>query len=250
MIAALPMYARPETAGATARLWAAIRDALGAGPRSLAEPEDLWALWQAPDLLLAQTCGLPYRAHLKDRVTLVGTPDFGLPGCAPGWYRSVYVVRNGTARHLDDLRSPRLALNEPLSQSGWAAPAAHFAATGRSLGPLLVTGSHATSARAVAEGAADLAALDAQTWRLLARHDPVAEHLEVVGMTPPSPGLPLITARGRDPDPLARAVEAGIAALAPADRAALGLRGLVRIPAAVYLAHPLPPAPAPARDAA
>lgn len=250
MIAALPMYARPETAGATARLWAAIRDALGEGPETLAEPEDLWALWEAPELLLAQTCGLPYRARLKDRVALVGTPDYGLPGCAPGWYRSVHVVRRGDARHLDDLRSPRFALNEPLSHSGWAAPAAHFAATGRAFGPLLATGSHAASARAVVEGAADLAALDAQTWRLMARHDPVARELAVIGMTPPSPGLPLITARERDPEPLARAVGQAIARLAPEDRAALGLRGLVRIPAAVYLAQPLPPAPTLARDAA
>lgn len=250
MIAALPMYGRPETADSTARLWSAIRDALGAGPEALSDAEDLWTLWEAPDLLLAQTCGLPYRARLHLCVTLVGTPDFGLPGCAPGWYRSVYVARADGPDRLDAFRAPRFALNEPLSQSGWAAPSAHFAATGRSFGPLTVTGSHAASARAVAEGAADLAALDAQTWRLIARHDAFAAGLRVIGSTPPSPGLPLITAKGRDPEPLARAVGAAIAALAPADRAALGLRGLVRIPAAVYLAQPLPPVPSLDRTAA
>jgi ABC-type phosphate/phosphonate transport system substrate-binding protein len=242
VIAALPMYARPETAGATARLWAAIRAALGEGPAQLTEAPDPWEVWEAPDLLLAQTCGLPYRARLSDRVALVGTPDYGLPGCAPGWYRSVYVTRAGEAARLD-ARAPRFALNDPLSQSGWAAPAAHFAATGRRFGALTVTGSHAASAGAVAEGAADLAALDAQSWRLIARHDPVAGALEVAGATPPSPGLPLITAR-RDAGRIARAVAAGIAALPPEDRAALDLRGLVAIPAAVYLAQPpAPPLP-------
>lgn len=245
MIAALPMYARPETAGATARLWTAIRDALGEGPERLTEAGDLWALWEAPDLLLAQTCGLPYRARLADRVALVGTPDFGLPGCAPGWYRSVYVTRADGPDDLDALPAPRLAVNEALSQSGWAAPAAHFAATGRSFGAVTITGAHAASAAAVAEGAADLAALDAQTWRLIARHDPVAQGLKVIGATPPSPGLPLITARGADAARIARAVAAGIAALSPDDRAALDLRGLVAIPSAVYLAQPAaPPLPA------
>jgi hypothetical protein len=58
------------------------------------------------------------------------------------------------------------------------------------------------------------------------------------------PGLPLITARGRDAPALAQAVAGAVAGLDGADRAALGLVGLVRIPAGAYLALPIPPNPA------
>ena len=64
MIASLGMYDRTETAAANDRLWAGIRDGLRA--RGIAAPEALtrgdgayWPAWQAPDLVLSQTCGFP-----------------------------------------------------------------------------------------------------------------------------------------------------------------------------------------------
>jgi len=242
VIAALPMYDRPEIAAATDRLWAAIAARLRA--RGIAAPErltrggDPWALWQSPDLLLAQTCGLPFRARLAGRVRLVGTPDYGLPGCPPGHYRSVIVARG------PDLPArPRLAYNEALSQSGWAAALDWAAGAGLRLGARVPTGAHAASLAAVARGAADLAALDAVTWRLLVRHDPAAAGVQVLARTRPTPGLPLITAAERDLAPLRAAVASAIAALSPPDRRATGLVGLVRIDADAYLALPIPPDP-------
>ena len=67
--------------------------------------------------------------------------------------------------------------------------------------------------------------------------------LKVVGLTDPTPGLPYITALGRDPDPIRAATQGAIAALTAADRDILGLRGLVRIPVESYLAVPNPPSP-------
>ncbi len=234
------MYLRPETAGATGRLWQAIRAELGEGPADLDTPSDLMTHWRDPALVLSQTCGLPYRAHLHGLVDLVGTPDYGLPGCRPGYYRSVLVTRPEHARTAPaDWAAMRLAVNDGGSQSGWAAPAAHLAAQGLAFGTVVLTGAHAASARAVARGDADIAALDAQTWRLICRHDPLA--LTVVAETAPTPGLPLITARGRGAQ-VRRAVSAALARLSPSDADALDLRGLIGIPAASYLAEPLPPA--------
>ncbi|PWK61043.1 phosphate/phosphite/phosphonate ABC transporter substrate-binding protein [Roseicyclus mahoneyensis] len=240
MIAALPMYDRPELRAETDALWSAIRDALRAhgigAPDHLTRDRDLWEIWQSPDLLLAQTCGLPFRARLHARVTLVATPDYGLPDCPPGHYRSVILARDAS---LPD--RPRVAINDALSQSGWAA--LHGWATARSLplGPVTLTGSHAASARAVAGGAADLAAIDAQTWRLLVRAgaDPTLE----IARTPPTPGLPLITAQGRDPAPIRAALAQALAALPAASAAALDLRGFVSIEARTYRAIPIPPNP-------
>lgn len=249
MIASLGMYDRAECQPANDRLWALIRDELRAA--GLPAPDALtrgggayWDAWQAPDLILSQTCGFPYRARLHGHVALIGTPDYGVEGCAPGHYRSVFVVRKdnpGTA--LADFNGARLAFNEGLSQSGWAAPQNHAAAHGLTLKPYLQTGGHLASARSVAEGKAEIAALDAVTWAMIARWEAFAADLKVVDETDPTPGLPYIAALGSDTALMFRAISAAIAALSPQDRDILRLRGLVRIEPATYLAVPMPPSP-------
>jgi ABC-type phosphate/phosphonate transport system substrate-binding protein len=249
MIASLAMYDFGPAEAANDRLWALIRDGLRA--RGLAAPDRLtrgeaayWDAWTSPDLILSQTCGYPFRARLHDRVTYVGTPDYGVEGALPGFYRSVFVARaDDSRRTLAAFDGAGLAYNEALSQSGWAAPQVHAAKAGLRLPPVVQTGGHRLSARAVAEGRADIAALDAVTHALMQGVDPVAPRLRVVEVTAPTPGLPLITAQGRDPEPIFEAVAEAIAALSPDDRATLRLKGLVRIPAAQYLSVPNPPPP-------
>ena len=249
MIAALPMYDRPETAAANDRLWAGIRDRLRAeglaAPESLTRgADDLWPQWTAPGLVLSQTCGYPFRAGLHSRVTLVGTPDYGVEGCKPGWYRSVLVARAGDPRdRIEQFDGAHLAYNDEMSQSGWAAPQTHAAQIGIRLRPALRTGGHRLSARAVAEKRADIAALDAVTWRLLHRFEPFTRDLRVVGWTDPTPGLPLIAARTADAGILFDVVAESIADMPASDRDVTGLRRLVRIPAAAYLSVPTPPSP-------
>lgn len=245
MTASLPMYDTPQTHAANDRLWGLIRGALGSGPATLDRRTDPHATWADPHLVLSQTCGLPFRSALHGRVTLVGTPDYGVEGCPPGYYRSVIVAQKDDPR--DDLSAfegARLARNDRRSQSGWAAIEGHLAEQGLGfsfVGNTTDTGSHAASARMVAEGRADLAALDAVTWALLVRDTEIASGLRVLLQTRPTPGLPLITAKTRAPAPLFRAVDQAIGALRPLDREALMLRGIVSIPAEAYLAEPLPP---------
>lgn len=249
MIAALPMYDRPDLTGATDRYWALIRDGLRArgmdAPAALRRGDaELMPQWLAPDLVLSQTCGFPYRARLHGKVRLVGTPDFGVEGCPPGYYRSVLIARAGDTRGaLAAFDGVAMAYNDGLSQSGWAAPQNHAAALGLRFPAGNMTGSHAASLVAVAEGRADLAALDAVTFRLLSRSHPAAALVKVVAMTDPTPGLPYICAEAVDADMVFDAIAAAIAALEDADRAALGLRGLCPIPAETYLAVQTPPPP-------
>ncbi len=246
MIASLPMYDRPHLAGANGRLWDLIRDRLRAAgveaPEGLMHGEaDPWRHWEAPDLVFSQTCGLPYRTQLHDRVTLIGTPDYGLKGCPPGYYQSVIIARSDDPRNaLADFRGARFAYNDGRSQSGWAALA--NLAPEVLTGPMVKTGGHFNSAMAVREGRADFAAIDAVTWSLM-RADWAASELRIIHATPPTPGLPFITAAGNDADLFFGCVSAAIAALPSYDRDDLGLRGLVRIPAADYLAIPTPPPP-------
>ncbi len=243
------MYDFGAAQAAHDRYWALIRDTLRQdgidAPDALMRGEDAyWPAWTAPDLLLSQTCGYPYRARLHDSVTLVGTPHYDLPDCPPGHYYSVIVARRADRRTtLAAFDGTGLAYNEALSQSGWAAPQNHAAKLGIRLLPALYSGGHRMSARAVADGHADIAALDAVTWFMMQGLDPVTADLQVIDRTEPTPALPYISAKGSAPGPIFSAIGRAIAALEPVDRSLLRLRGIIEIPASDYLAVPNPPSP-------
>ena len=243
MIASLGMYDMPHLRGAHDRLWSGIRDALGYGPDHLIRDGDPWTEWQSPALLLAQTCGLPYRARLHANVTLVGTPDYDLPDCPLGHYFSYFIRRSDDSRPLETLfHQGIMAFNAGLSQSGWAAPLDHFG--GRVPPNTMQTHAHVASLDAVRDHRADFAAIDALTYILWAEAHPTdSVQIDAFDRTRPTPALPYITARTRDPAPLADAIGTAISALPTADRQALRLKGLVHIPASDYLAISIPPAP-------
>ncbi|WP_372574141.1 phosphate/phosphite/phosphonate ABC transporter substrate-binding protein [Ruegeria jejuensis] len=246
MIASLMMYRRPELDGAIARYWGLIRANLAlsgvTAPQELSQEAEEFAVWTDPELVLSQTCGMPYRLWLKDKVELVGTPDFGLEGCAPGYYRSVLVVRTDDSRNrVEAFLDAIFAFNESFSQSGYAAPYAHMMSRGFWFEHRLRTHGHLNSARAVAEGKADIAALDAVSWRLIKVHEPFAQKLRVLDQTEPTPGLPLITAEGQPADTIFDAVRVAISQLDDTDRQLLGLKGIIRIPRGAYLSIPNPP---------
>ncbi len=244
MIASLAMYHRPETEGALNRLWQGLRVAYpGDTPVALRQDGNLWDQWRSPDLLLSQTCGMPYRTSLHGQVSLVGSPITGLD-CLPGYYDSAIVARADDPREaFEAFEGARLAYNEAVSQSGWAAPMTFAAAQGVRFSDFLRTGAHRASAAAVAGGQADLAALDGVTWQMIERWDGVAAGLKVIGRTPPTPALPFITAKGRDPEPLFQALSAAIAGLSSEDRDTLSLNGLTKVSASAYLSVPSPQPP-------
>jgi ABC-type phosphate/phosphonate transport system substrate-binding protein len=201
-IAALPMYDPPELQAANDALWSAIGARLGCegveAPERLTRGVPLGAIWSDPALLLAQTCGYPLMTALKGRVQVVATPRYGAPGCEGSHHRSAVVVRqNDPAAVLADLRGRRFALNDPASNTGMnliralIAPLVHGEAF---FSVVTVTGGHAASAEAVANGEADVAAIDGVTFALLQRlHPGVTRRLRVLAWTETSPGLPLIT---------------------------------------------------------
>ncbi len=243
MTAMLGMYDMPALHAANDRFWSLIRAELGFGPTHLTRDQDFWDVWQDPDLVLSQTCGMPYRTSLHGKVQLVGTPDYGLPDCPTGYYCSVFVARTDDTRPLSELATGIFAYNEALSQSGWSAPVTHLSALGLRPGKLLETGGHARSANAVADGRADYVSLDLLTWTLLREHTDLGSQLREVARTEPTPTLPYITALGQDAGRIAGAVRRAINRLSDADRQALHINGLVDIPAERYLAVSMPPAP-------
>jgi ABC-type phosphate/phosphonate transport system substrate-binding protein len=221
-IASLAMYRDPPAiAAATRAFWgwiaAALRTSgLGDVPERLDETTAHDAAWRSPRLLLAQTCGYPLVTRLRDTVRLVATPAYDHHGCHGAMNGSFLVVRaDAAASTLAEWRGTVAAINDPASNSGMNllrhAIAPH-AIGGRFFGRVIETGSHMASIAMVAQGRADIAAIDCVTYGNLARFAPeTVSGVRVLAETAKTPGLPFITR--------ADASDAEVAALKDALRA-------------------------------
>ncbi|MFQ5567362.1 MAG: phosphate/phosphite/phosphonate ABC transporter substrate-binding protein [Paracoccaceae bacterium] len=232
------MYDWPGIRAATDAFWAEVAWRLRAAgieaPAALARNPDVTASWRDPDLLLGQTCGMPFVAGHCGAARVVARPDYGLDAANGGFYRSVILVRaddaaGGGPEAVLAQQGRRVAVNEWRSLSGHVALRAHLAglrggAREPFFGAAVISGRHLESARMVARGAADVAALDGVAWALLQAHEPaVAERLAVLDVTAPEPALPFIAA------PRYAAFRAGLAAaLAGAAAALTPVAGLPR----------------------
>ena len=210
LVASLPMYRTSDNGSDWDALWSHFADALRAGgvaaPHALTHPDNLHDHWRDPALLLSQSCALPYRRYLTGKVQILASIDFGLADSGPGDYYSVIVARAG--RNWSELRETgRPAVNDVDSQSG----ANVLTRLGIDLSSALITGAHAASATAVADGEADYAAIDAQSWRLIQKTSDMAATLDVVHHTKSTPGLPLITGLAQDVDAISAALQVGLA---------------------------------------
>ena len=199
-IASLPQYDLPELRQATDAWWSGIARHLRVVgledvPDTLTRAEDAEALWRDPRVLLTQTCGYPMMTELSDCLRPVAVPIYRCDGCRGATYSSVLVVRADSALHrLEDTRGKTVAANNRNSHSGMNTlrhSVAPLSVEGQFFSQVLWTGGHALSALAVAEGQADIAAIDAVTWALLSRERPaLTRRLRVIGNTEYAPSLP------------------------------------------------------------
>ncbi|QKC83364.1 PhnD/SsuA/transferrin family substrate-binding protein [Mesorhizobium sp. NZP2077] len=192
-----------------------IRDAKGAliapDPATLPPDElDFHRLWLHPALLFAQTCWGPMELGLSRHVQVVGQPSYdAYEGGQGELYSSALVMRAGEGPEvrspsdgsavipLDLIRGKRFTLNSLDSMSGIIALTRDLEAQGESLNifsSCSESGGHRGSIVAVAEGRADVAAIDCESWALAQRFEPAARKVAVVGWTARRKGLPFITA--------------------------------------------------------
>lgn len=235
-VALLPMYDWPELRPATDAFWSALAAALADrgidAPPALSRDRPSAALWRDPDLVLAQSCGADFISDLTAHVTPVAAPIYAAPGCEGPRYASWIVARAGaSADRLEALEGRVAAVNSFGSFSGWWALREAGFAPERTR----ITTAHRLSARAVAEGEADFAAIDAVAYAHLERFEPeTAGALVKLGRTRPHPAPPFIiaAARAREAELFRGALAVAIAQAAAAD--ALLLRGVAPITAADY----------------
>jgi ABC-type phosphate/phosphonate transport system substrate-binding protein len=204
LIAALDAYDWPEVRSEIDRFWHALAKLLREqgidAPVGLERGPALRLFWQREDVLIGQTCSRPYRLGQHRRFAVIGSLYFAVPECESGLYCSRVIARPGL--HLDSIRHSdrlRLAVNSLCSQSGWAALEHWMTGQGIEPGIVTLTGSHRTSIVGVAGGSADLAAIDAVSWYLAERFERAARDVVVLGSTPSTPGLPLVTSRRNTP---------------------------------------------------
>ena len=211
-LVSLPMYDWPECRAETLADWALIRRA---APEILPEAlgqidwtcADAW--FRDPALVFSQCCWGPLSRGLIDWLEPLAQPDYSVfEGGRGPFYRSALVARAGVPVPVPDHSGPalvplaglRLAINERDSLSGCIGLWDDLGADPCTLAAGCVeTGSHRASIRAVAGGAADIAAIDCRSWALARRFEPCADSLVVVGWTGERPGLPYVTSRATDP---------------------------------------------------
>lgn len=244
MRAMISMYDMPERRAAIEAWWAGLaRHWRAAGLRDIPEtahmPQDLYDLWLAPDLFVAQTCGYPLTHRLKDRVTLVATPIYAVDGCVGPTYHSVIVAREDSdLRTLDDVAGKTAAINGYDSQSGWHALRHSLIGKGAPA-RIVETGGHRKSVAAVREGRADVAAIDCVTYASLQAIAPQeVAPLRVIARSANAPALPYVTRRDISPEDLQR-LRTGLRAAMndPAlaeTRSALLIAGMEILPLAAY----------------
>ena len=217
MIAALPMYDWPETRAEVDGWYAGLREKAAFLPPVLTRADDLHALWRDPGLILSQTCWGPLSLGLDAHLRVLAQSDYDdVPGGRGPYYRSAVVARRGlsapvpghSGAALPNL-SGRLAFNERQSLSGWLSLLQDAGNPADWADELIETGGHRGSVRAVAEGRADLAAIDCRSWAMACRHEPCARDLVVIGWTAERPGLPYVAASATDEN-LAQALAAAL----------------------------------------
>ncbi len=214
-IAALPMYDLPEIAQQNRGFWQRIESGLRTRgfdgtveylrPSVGEGPDDLLV---QPNLLMSQTCWGPISRGVTPPLSILAQPDYsGYPGGNGPRYRSA-IIATGAGEHLPppegqdynlpvaELAKARFAYNDETSLSGMLALAEDVANETGSNAPFyaekIASGGHRNSLAMVARGAADMAAVDCQTWALACEHEPAAKDLHIVGWTASRMGLPYV----------------------------------------------------------
>ncbi|MBN9552304.1 MAG: PhnD/SsuA/transferrin family substrate-binding protein [Alphaproteobacteria bacterium] len=189
---------------------------------------DFHQLWLSPALLFGQTCWGPMELGLARHVQVIAQPNYdAFEGGQGELYSSALVMpanggppvaspRDGKALiPIDLLRGKRFIFNNPDSMSGLIGLTRDLEAMGESLDIFASrseSGGHRSSIIAIAEGRADIAAIDCESWALAQRFEPAAKGVRVVGWTARRKGLPYITARTM-PETMVAAMREAVAAV-------------------------------------
>lgn len=216
MKASFPWYDLPSVQWANDCLWQAT-----GYPGELHRDLAVTDLWHDPDLLVTQACGLDL--FLSDApIEPIAAPVFDLD-CEPGLYYS-YIV--------GDRLGQVAAVNSLTSHSGWSALLSNCSPQ-----RAVITGSHQGSLNALRERHADVAAIDAVTWHILARDAPAELNgIRIVGQSAAALAPPYVVRSGRDRGNVFQSLDGAFeSALTVNARKTLYLKGIIPVKRRDYL---------------
>ncbi len=205
--------------------------------------------YTSPNLIAAQTCGYPFISHWADTHQPLAVALFDVPGCTSnigknnetGQYSSWFIARaDYAANSLPQFRNTRVALNSEDSNSGMNVlryAISQIAQSKTFFSERLLTGEHKQSMSAVADGRADLAAIDVVTYALIKELEPeLCQQLKIVGRSVLTTGLPFICANhsGLIRDDLHIAMNHAVGQMEPEARELLHLSGFAPVSAQDY----------------
>ena len=162
-----------------------------------------------PGLWFGHTCGYPLMTQLKDYVSPFCVPLFDVPGTdgpgtdSPGTDRKYYSSRFIVAADsdIDSIEASRgcvAVMNNPDSNSGMNVLRHAVAGVSDSeqfFASVVTSGGHLHSLEAVANGSADIAAIDCVSYQLIADWRPqLCADIRIIGDSVKTCGLPLVMA--------------------------------------------------------
>ncbi len=186
-LASLPWYDHPSTRDSLDRVYRCCRQSLlqrGVARTQVADQLDrctvLSEQWSDESLCLSQCCGPDLLTRNGQSLRVISRPVFAALDCPAGCYFSYIVTRS---QQLDE--NVDIVVNNATSFSGCTALLHWLQRTGRQCDRFEVSGSHQRSADLVRAGAADVAAIDAQTWQFIERDGLQIIDRSVVAPAPP-----------------------------------------------------------------
>jgi ABC-type phosphate/phosphonate transport system substrate-binding protein len=187
------MYPFDLVAWAWDEIWAAVHQRAPWTPGVLTRSGDIHARWYDSDCIVTQVCGGPFAAVHRNDMHLVASFALDLPEADGGHYRSVLL--SPVRASLDELTSPdtHAVANSADSLSGWLSLIAATVGQGNDWpGTVTYTSAHVDSVRALANGEADLAAIDSWSLAFIADGEPeLIAGLHRVGLGPRVPTPPI-----------------------------------------------------------
>lgn len=212
-LAGFPMYDFPEIRTATDAFWQAFSDELHTRgitdrPSSLTRATDLPAFWRNDDLLIGQTCGYPMMIGMCGKARYIASPCYTTPHSHGAFHKSLIISRKGgPIRTLADAHHKICAINMADSNTGMNVLRLEIAKLkphGTFFSRVYETLAHRKSMHAVAQGDADIAAIDCVTFAHVERFDPqLIAQLSIIAETEETPTLPFITSSKTDDATLA-----------------------------------------------
>lgn len=155
------------------------------------------SLLRDPALFFGHTCGYPLMMRLRHQVTPFCVPVFDLPGADGKFYTSHFIVSADSGIESVAQSEGRIAaMNNRDSNSGmnvFRHSIAKCKPRGKFFAKLVETGGHLQSLEAVADGRADIAAIDCVSYQLIKDHRPeLVKQVRSIGFSAKTCGLPLV----------------------------------------------------------